>query len=153
MCSSLGQRSFTWPMRFSHHSAEGRDSAEPPAPVMRSEAPTCVLKFRSNVRPTNPGPARFYVRVNDFFLEYIWDELLVVVYDVVFEKGRENLLNMIFGRYEAFTQKMESLLAHFNTNESLLVLFESHILDDFSLLRIICSSWLPKRSARSRMLL
>ena len=62
-------------------------------------------------------------------LDYIREALRNDVYDEIYENCRDNLRDLILGRYQTFTQALESLRAHFDTIESRLVLCESLIPD------------------------
>ena len=125
-------RSCTLPMSSPHRSVDGSEAADPPALFARSDAPTNVAGNRPDIQlVTSALPPLTYEQMLRN-LDYIRDALREDVYDDVYERCRGNLRDMMWGRYESFTQKLESLGAHVDTMESRLVLCESHIPDDSS---------------------
>ena len=120
------------PISSPHLSVESSDTADPTAPLAGSDASTNVDVNRPDIQPvTSALPLPTYVEMLRN-LDDIRDALREDVYDDVYDRCSGNLRDMMLGRYESFTQKMESLRAHVDTIESRFVLCESHIPDDSS---------------------
>ena len=119
-------------MSSPHRSVDGSEAANPPAPLARSDAPINVAGNHPDIQPVAsllPAPTYEQMLRN---LDDIRDAPREDVYDDVYERCLGNLRDMMLGRYESFTQKLESLRAHVDTIESRLVLCKSHIPDDSS---------------------
>lgn len=119
----------------SRTSVEEFGKAEPTSPIAQTAASSDVVDQRSDARPTtqapDPTPSYELMLRN---LDDIRDALRVDVFDEVFDRCREDLRDLIDGRFESFSQGLQSLRAHVDSIESRLILCESRA-DDRSRLR------------------
>ena len=105
-------------MSSPHRSIVGSEAAEPSAPIPQPVEPGGVVEHTSDLRPTQSAPDMDSYERMLRNLDDIREALRSGVYDDVYENCRDNLRDLILGRYQSFTQGLESLRAHVDTIES-----------------------------------